>query len=216
MKTKNKKYLAWELFVLPATFWIIVLGWLFFISLIGEIGDFGDDPFFKIFLILAICSTIIAIIIYIFVVVIWNKKEKKLQEAMLHTNISQVNNLSPYEFEEWIARFLRIAGYNANATKKSGDYGVDVIAQKGDTKIAIQIKKSTKPVGIKAVQEVISGMDYYNCNEGWVVTTAPYFTNSAKKLAKTRNIKLYNKDDLALLLYELQKNDNTNKLISES
>ena len=59
-------------------------------------------------------------------------------------------------------------------------------------------------------------MDYYNCYEGWVITTAPYFTQAAKNLAKTRNIKLYNKNDLALLLYELQKDNDVNISIPES
>ncbi len=210
MKTKDKKYLAWALFILPALFWLISLGTLVFISFTGEIDNFNlrEIPFLTIFLILATISTVVAIIIYIIVVSKWNKKEKRLQEAILYTDISQVDTLTPYEFEEWIARFLRTSGYKAEATKKSGDYGVDVIAEKENVRIAIQVKKFTKSVGVKAVQEVISGMDYYNCYEGWVMTTAPYFTQAAINLAKTRNIKLYNKNDLALLLYELQKINN--------
>ena len=133
--------------------------------------------------------------------------EKNLQEAIKNTNISQVDRLNPYEFEEWVARFLRTSGFNAYSTQRSGDYGVDVIAEKNGTKIAIQVKKFSKPVGIKAVQEIIAGKYYYNCHEGWVVTTAPYFTQAAKNLAQTQNIKLFNKNDLAILLNNLQKNN---------
>lgn len=53
-------------------------------------------------------------------------------------------------------------------------------------------------------------MDYYNCYEGWVITTAPYFTQAAKSLVKARNVKLYNKNDLALLVCELQKDSDVN------
>ena len=60
------------------------------------------------------------------------------------------------------------------------------------------------------VQEVISRMDYYNCYEGWFITTAPYFTQAAKNLVKARNVKLYNKNDLALLVCELQKDNDVN------
>ena len=157
----------------------------------------------------ALASTcLIALIIYILITITEKQYEKELQEAILNTGIEQVENLDPFEFEEWVARFLRISGYRAYATKKSGDYGVDVIAEKEYNRIAIQVKKFSNPVGIKAVQEVIAGMDYYNCYEGWVITTAPYFTQAAKNLAQTRNIKLYNKNDLAILLYELQKEHN--------
>lgn len=203
MKTEDKKFLAWILFI----FWMLAMAVSFFVTIIKENLIW--------FVILFITSTFIAIIIYVSVVRHWNRKERELQEAILQTNINQVDDLTPYEFEEWVARFLRIAGYKAHATKKSGDYGVDVLAEKDNTSIAIQVKKFIKPVGIKAVQEVISGMDYYNCYEGWVITTAPYFTQAAKNLAETRNVKLYNKNDLALLLFELQKDNDVNISIPE-
>lgn len=136
--------------------------------------------------------------------------EKKLQIAILNSGINQIDNLNPYEFEEWVARMFRLNRFKAMPTKRSGDYGVDVIAEKDNERIAIQVKKFSKPVGIKAVQEVIAGMDYYNCYDGWVITTAPYFTQASKNLAHTRNIKLYNKNDLALLLNEIQKNNELN------
>lgn len=197
MKTDDKKILAWILFM----FWSISLSFSFLIAIFKENLNW--------FIILLSIFTFIAIMIYIIVARYWNKKEIELQEAILQTNIDQVDTLTPYEFEEWVARLLRIAGYNATATKKSGDYGVDVIAEKDNERIAIQVKKFSKPVGIKAVQEVISGMDYYNCYDGWVVTTAPYFTQAAKNLANTRDVKLYNKNDLALMLYNLQKENNS-------
>lgn len=203
MKTGDKKYLAWILFM----FWMLAMSVSIFVACIKENLIW--------FVILFAISTFTAIIIYVLVVMHWNRKERKLQEAILQTNINQVDGLTPYEFEEWVARFLRIAGYKAHATKKSGDYGVDVLAEKDNISIAIQVKKFTKPVGIKAIQEVISGMDYYNCYEGWVITTAPYFTQAAKNLAKARNIKLYNKNDLTILLYKLQKDNVVNIPISE-
>lgn len=203
MKTGDKKFLAWILFI----FWMLAMAVSIFVTFIKENLIW--------FVISFAISTFTAIIIYVLVVRHWNRKERKLQEAILQTNINQVDGLTPYEFEEWVARFLRIAGYKAHTTKKSGDYGVDVLAEKDNTSIAIQVKKFTKPVGIKAIQEVISGMDYYNCYEGWVITTAPYFTQAAKNLAKTRNIKLYNKNDLAILLYELQKDNVVSISISE-
>ena len=91
-------------------------------------------------------TCLIAFIIYVYKYFEEKHYEKELQNAILRTNISQVDKLTPYEFEEWVARFLRIAGYKANATKKSGDYGVDVVAEKDNTSIAIQVKKSQNPL----------------------------------------------------------------------
>ncbi len=132
------------------------------------------------------------------------KQEEEYKKAMLNTGIEQVKNLTPYEFEDWIAKFLSCCGFIAYTTKRSGDYGVDVIAEKQGKKIAIQVKKYSNPLGIKCVQEIIAGMGYYSADEGWVVSTAPYFTKNAQELAKTKNIRLFNFKELTLLLNNLQ------------
>lgn len=203
MKSNKWQYLLYLGCILPISIILILFGCI--------------DEYVKSIMYVGIALTfscVLALIIYICKFIEERKYEHKLQKAIINTNISQVDILNPYEFEEWVARFLRIAGYNAEATKKSGDYGVDVIAEKENNRIAVQVKKFNKPVGIKAVQEVSAGMDYYNCNEGWVVTTAPYFTQAAKNMAKIRNIKLYNKNDLAILLNELQnKNEKSCELV---
>ncbi|MBQ7466676.1 MAG: restriction endonuclease [Clostridia bacterium] len=205
MADNRWQYLLFTICILPLSIIFIFFGCL--------------DVYMKDFLYIGVALAVICVItfvVYLYKLFAARLLEKQLQEAILSTNIDQVDKLDPYEFEEWVARLLRIAGYNAKATKRSGDYGVDVLAEKEDEKIAIQVKKFTKPVGIKAVQEVISGMDYYGCYEGWVITTAPYFTKAAQNLAATRNIKLYNKSGLALFLYDLQKNSNIDLSVLES
>jgi len=89
-------------------------------------------------------------------IIVWavSKKrtyENRLRKAILRTGIGQVDNLSPFEFEEWVARFLRMCGYYAHTTQKSGDFGADVLAEKNGVKIAIQVKKlKTAPWASKA------------------------------------------------------------------
>ena len=168
--------------------------------------SFTDKPFIMILYsgIVFVVLMVITLIVYYTVTYV---KEKKIQEAMLSTNFSQIDELTPFEFEEWVARLMRLKGYKAYATKASGDYGVDVIAEKYGNKIGIQVKKYHKAVGIKAIQEVVCGLSYYGCNEGWVVTTAPYFTTAAKETAKLHGIRLIAHDDLVLLFHEAQKSN---------
>ena len=212
MKQGDKKYLFFVVFLLPLALWFIFLNFLFFEITIFNSGLSSGELTLLVF---AVITTVLAIIIYSSILNHWHKKEKELQNAIINTDIKQIDSLSPFEFEEWVARFLRASGYIANTTKKSGDYGVDVIAEKDGNRIAIQVKKYSKAVGIKAVQEVISGMAYYNCYEGWVISSAPYFTQAANKLADARNIKLYSKNDLALLLYHLQQDKKLKSEINE-
>ena len=68
--------------------------------------------------VLSIIASLIFLITYIVKRITAVKKEKELQNALINSGISQIDNLAPFEFEEWVARLLKTAGYNAIATKK--------------------------------------------------------------------------------------------------
>lgn len=128
---------------------------------------------------------------------------KKLREDNLY--ISNTLSSAKYylsnvrdgrSFEIFIASLLNDLGYEAEATKASNDFGVDVIAEKNKIKYAIQCKYYSNHVGLTAVQEVITGKNYYNCHVA-VVATNNYFTKQAQQLAKQNNVILW--DEQALL-----------------
>ena len=162
-----------------------------------------------------VIGSLMTIATTIYTVVSWKKSkqnEELLNSAILSTGINQLDNLSPYEFEDWVARFLNLNGYQARTTKRSGDFGADVIAFRGNTKIVISCKKYVGNLGIKCVQEIIAAMDYYNANEGWVASTSPHFSKQAYDLARSRGVRLFTKNDLALMLNRLQQeNQNMQK-----
>lgn len=111
-------------------------------------------------------------------------------------NISSLDDLDGFEFESAIAGLYEHKGYSVEITKASGDYGVDVLARKGTEVLAIQAKRYTRKVGIKAVQEVSSGAFYYKATKAIVITNS-FFTDQAKELAKNTGIILVNKKRLA-------------------
>lgn len=119
-------------------------------------------------------------------------KKKALDKKNKKILFSQVSKLSPYEFEEWIASYFSNHGSKAFVTKRSGDYGIDVIVYYQNKKIGIQAKKYAQPVGIKAVQEAYAGQKFYDCDSAWIVTTASNFTNQAIELAEKTGIELFN------------------------
>ena len=110
----------------------------------------------------------------------------------------KISKETPYEFENHCAKMLIAQGFKANVTKKSGDQGVDVIAEKNGIKIAIQCKKYNQPVGNKAVQEINAGKVFYKTDYAAVVTNNTY-TPSARKLAANCNVMLLHIDDLSKL-----------------
>jgi hypothetical protein len=120
-----------------------------------------------------------------------------------------------YSFENYIATLLRGNGYqNISVTEKSGDYGADVIAFLKNDKIAFQCKLSASDIGIKAVQEAISGKLYYKCAKAVVVTNR-YFTNSAITLAAIAHVDLWNRKKLSTYLIPSTK-QTANSTISDA
>lgn len=118
------------------------------------------------------------------------------ENVNLNETLFSVNN--PYEFEQKCAQILNENGWNARATSKSLDQGVDVIAEREGITVVIQCKLYNKPVGNKAVQEIIAGRDFYKADFAVVVSNSTY-TISARQLAQNCNVLLMNVDELKTL-----------------
>lgn len=123
--------------------------------------------------------------------------EKKIDINQL---MSEIDFMDGYQFEEYIATIYRKKGYTATVTKSSGDQGVDVIITDNlGYKIGIQTKRSGTKITNSAVQEIYSGINYYDCFKGIVITNN-YFTPSAVSLAEHNNIELINRTRLFKML----------------
>lgn len=95
-----------------------------------------------------------------------------------------------HDYEYVVAAYLRNKGYHSvKVTKASGDYGVDVIAHKGQMKYAVQCKYYNSPVSLGAVQEAVAGKAMYGCNAAMVVTNST-FTKAAEELAAKNGVVL--------------------------
>lgn len=109
--------------------------------------------------------------------------------------INDIDLMSGHEFEGFIAELFREMGYQTQVTQASGDQGIDVLAQKDGIKIGIQAKCYSGTVGNSAVQEVVAGKNYYNCDRVMVITNN-FFTNAAKELAQKNNVILWDRNTL--------------------
>lgn len=114
-----------------------------------------------------------------------------------------VDEMEGIDFEYYCADLLTAHGFNeVEVTKSSGDYGIDILAQKEGITYAIQCKRYSGPVGVKAVQEAYAGRDYYDCMVGCVLTNQ-YFTQPAVDAAKKLKILLWDRGYLERLEEEL-------------
>ncbi|OME83180.1 hypothetical protein BK120_14950 [Paenibacillus sp. FSL A5-0031] len=117
------------------------------------------------------------------------------------SGIEEIDVMNGLRFEELLQSLFVKLGYLVQRTPASGDQGLDLILKRDGIKIGVQAKRyqPDQNVGNSAVQEVISGRLYYDCDEGWVVTNC-MFTDPAKALAKKADIKLIDRTQLIKLL----------------
>lgn len=139
--------------------------------------------------------------------------EQQRIDKLMNSNMYEIDKMDGYEFEEFIKIILSSLGFNATITKKSGDFGVDLIVEKDNEKIIIQTKRYAKKVSVNAVQEITSAKNYYNIQSAWVITNN-YFTEPAKQLAIANDIKIIDREELATLIIKAKNNYDNNKLIA--
>lgn len=116
--------------------------------------------------------------------------------------IRQLDEMEGHDFEYYCAELLKRRGFvDVVVTKGSGDYGIDVLAEKDGVTYGIQCKAYTSPVGVKAVQEAYAGKEYYDRMVGAVLTNQ-YFTKPAVEAAKKLKILLWDRGYLDSMIEE--------------
>lgn len=158
--------------------------WFFVISVgVASVGIITGT--WHIMLIVAVVIAIIGVILFVLYLVV----DRKRQKTLLDTPVS---NLTPIQYEQYIASYVQKHGFkNVRATRASGDFGADVLCEDADGhRICIQCKHYNKPVGVKAIQEVIAAKEYYKCDRAWVCASNTYTPAACEMAAKT-GVELY-------------------------
>ncbi|WAH39033.1 restriction endonuclease [Alicyclobacillus dauci] len=140
----------------------------------------------------------------------WNKEHKRFEEErrkhqeqreqqIALSRITDVDQMSGLEFEEYLRVLFSKMGYDARTTRASGDFGADVVLtdQEGQLTV-VQAKRYSKPVGVKAVQEVHGAKGFYQAEYAIVVTNSS-FTKAARDLALKLNVRLIDRHELTEL-----------------
>lgn len=156
--------------------------------------------FFWIMAITAVIFIVLTIVAFIHDVKEQNKRLKAIE-------ISNVDLMEGVEFEEYLQKLLTGRGYSIDITKASGDLGVDLVAAKGDEKIAIQAKRFKANVSRRAISDAVAGMTYYGCNHAMVITNS-YFSPGAMELATATGCILIDRDTLVNWIIEFQSAGN--------
>lgn len=148
---------------------------------------------------LMVVAIVIGVIIFISMVcTIYRKLHRKY-------TLKQLDKMDGHQFEYACADILKANGYkHVKVTRSSGDFGVDVIAEKDKVRYAIQCKRYNHKLDNTPIQEVVGGLAYYQCDKGAVMTNQ-YFTEPAKQLAQVNDIELLDRDTLSHMVDKTEK-----------
>lgn len=130
-------------------------------------------------------------------------KIKKLKKVLsdnyypeMQNKLAAVDAMDGHEFEYFCAELLKGNGFvNVEVTQASGDFGVDVLAEKDGVTYAVQCKCYSDKVGNHAVQEATSGTQYYHRMVAVVLTNST-FTPAAIETAQKTNVLLWDREKL--------------------
>lgn len=125
-------------------------------------------------------------------------------------DLEAIQSLSGVEFEDYLYEVFKDMGYCVQKTRATGDFGVDLLLESPGSKIAVQAKRYKKNVGFKAVQEVHTGMHYYDATEAWIVTTSS-FSKQAIEGADKLGVQLIDASGIS----ELETISNSNDIALE-
>lgn len=153
--------------------------------------------FVRILLLVILSPVVLIYLIVNFLKKLGEKKSNKDKVAVF--NMSQIDSLSGSEFETFLKTLFEKLGYSVSLTKKSHDYGADLIIQKKNETSIVQAKCYGKTVGIKAIQEIVAAKTHYGANSA-IVATNNYFSKDAVVLATENNIRLLDRDVIERLV----------------
>jgi len=135
--------------------------------------------------------------------VMWRKQKKDAR--LRRSGIHEIDQMDGFQFEHYLEQLFKSQGFKVKVTKSRGDYGADLILEGKQKKIAIQAKRYSKSVGIKAVQEVATSLHYYKASEAWVVTNSS-FTRQAREMAASSSVRLIDREQLINMVLNMNPN----------
>lgn len=125
------------------------------------------------------------------IIMIYFKQSAKRKFFRTKDTLQKIQQLTPNQFEDFIADLFRRLGYSTETVGGSGDGGVDVIAVKDGVKSYIQCKKFiSQQVSVGAMRDFYGAItDRLSDGKAFFVTTN-IFTLDAEKFAEGKPIEL--------------------------
>ncbi|MEK3993467.1 restriction endonuclease [Psychrobacillus sp. FSL K6-2365] len=137
------------------------------------------------------------------IIIIMGWRTASFEKRMRESGIAEIDQMTGRQFEDYLGTLFQYQGYKVTYTPSTGDFGADLILNKGQETIVVQAKRYKKAVGVKAVQEVIPSINMYNAGVAWVITNSTY-TTQALTLAKKNRVRMIDRKELIQMNLEMK------------
>lgn len=122
----------------------------------------------------------------------------KLRIYRVYRTIHQIDQMSGEDFELLCRNYFISKHWKVKMTKRTGDYGADLILTKKrkgvKERIVVQCKRYTGKVGQSAIREACAAISFYNADRAMCITNS-FYTPAAKALADSNGIELWDRLD---------------------
>jgi restriction system protein len=140
----------------------------------------------------------------------WRKIDEAQQNDFLEWH--------PRDFEKFIADLFRRMGYQADLTPYSRDYGADIVLEKDNRRLIVQIKKYSPDhlVEYEEVKNTLGALPHFRADKAIFLATSD-FTDEARALEKSCLIELWNRNMLEELIdkYFLREKSETKEFAKD-
>ena len=117
-------------------------------------------------------------------------------ENLRRADMASIDAMSGPQFEEFLVALFASKGCRVWHSGGRGDFGADLIVDGPRSRTVVQAKRWNALVGHGAVQEVVAARGHYQGQYAIVVTNS-HFTDHAKKLARTNQVELWDRERVA-------------------
>ncbi len=146
------------------------------------------------------------------------KLHRKRRYDLSKITLKDIDKMDGHEFEDYLFVLLSALPYEqVYQTKKSRDYGADLIFEDEGVRTVVQAKRYREKLGLSAVQEIFTAQTYYKANQAVIITTASRISDPCLKLASATGVKIIDREDLEdmIRLFKKGRMDEASDILEE-
>jgi len=156
-----------------------------------------SSPLTELLDLMEMAAAMTLIMVWLGLLLRWLKNRSRSKNSIL--DLDQLFDLSPTEFEHYVARLFRRKGYKVVVRGGSGDHGVDLeLFGDGSKRAVVQCKRYRDTVGEDVVRDLYGTLLHERATRAFLVTTAE-ISEAARKWSVGKPITLIDGDTLVAI-----------------